>query len=328
MSVRYRSLLPQDVPSLVTQVSTHPILGARYGSLIDDFGEAVSCSLGRNYEVACAFEEVDGSGTRFLGAGLAVFVTAAFLGEVKTTPRFWVGPELVNRILHGASPLLSDGDVRAANSGTGLNLLIWNLTIHPTDLNRAEVGVALNYAFFANFLGFQLAELLAQADCLEHMQGSRNGGCLYFDRARRCYGDFPEVNSCNFEDEPRNVGLERSSPYTLGNLWALFSCAAPQVGFSLSEQRMLSAAFKGRTDEDLSALLNISLTGVKKRWRSIYQRVAVTLPHVFDGQSAGQAWVLERGKERRRILLAYLRDHPEELRPVSRKLLRGYAARS
>jgi hypothetical protein len=55
---------------------------------------------------------------------------------------------------------------------------------------------------------------------------------------------------------------------------------------------------------------------VKNSWRSIYNRAISSLPEIFlDNAQA------KRGKEKKRRLLAYLRDHPEELRPVSRKLL-------
>ena len=321
MTIHYRSLLARDVPNLVAQVAAHPILGPLYRGAIDDFGLAVTRSLDRNYEIACAFEEVNGSRTKLLGAGLAVFVTTEFLREVKATPHLWVGPELVNRILRGANPLLSDNEVRDANSRTGLNLLVWHLTIHPNDLNRAEVGVALTNAFMANFLGFQLTEMHAQADCLEHLQGSRNAGCQYLDRVTGRYGDFPDLNHRNFGDVPHNFGIEQRSAYTLGFLWSLFCCAAPRIGFTSSEQRVLRSALLGGTDEDVSTLLRISLTAVKQHWRAIYARAAGTLPNLFIEQSTGGVPGAPRGKERRRRLLTYLREHPEELRPVSRKLL-------
>jgi hypothetical protein len=325
MGIRYRSLLPEDVPNLVSQVAVHPVLGSRYGPLIDDFGAALLRSLGRNYEIACAFEEVDGSRARLLGAGLAGFVTAEFLREVKTRPGFWVGPELVKRILSDANPLLSDNEVRDANSRRELNLLVWHTAIHPNDLNRPEVGVTAADAFFSNFLGFQVTEMLTQADSFEHLQGSRNLGCCYFDRRSGCYGDFPDVNRGNFEREPHNIGLDRQSTYTLGHLWSLFCCPPAQIGLSSSEQRMLRLAFDGGTDEELCTRLHISLTAVKKYWRSIYDRTAEALPHLFADRPRQCISIRERGKERRRRILAYLRGHPEELRPVSRNLLRQSA---
>lgn len=321
MSVRYRSLVKEDVPSLVAQVAAHPVLGVRYGESIVDFGDAVARTLDRNYEIACAFEEVAGPRTRFLGAGLAAFVTPEFLRHVKTTPGLWVGPELVNRILRGPNPLLSDREVRDGNSTRDLNLVGWHFTIHPNDLNRPEVGVVVTDAFFATFIGFQITEMLSQADCLEHLQGSRNLGCQYFDPLVGRYGDFPEVNQPNFGDEPHNFGLERHSAYTLGVMWSLLCCPAPLIGFNSSEQRMLRTALEGGTDEDVAKRLNVSLTAVKKRWRGVYDVVEARLPHLFANRPSQEIMMRERGKERRRGLLSYLRDHPEELRPVSRKLL-------
>jgi hypothetical protein len=64
------------------------------------------------------------------------------------------------------------------------------------------------------------------------------------------------------------------------------------------------------------------LTAVKKRWSGIYDRAAASLQRLFADQPQHNISMTERGKERRRRLLAYLRGHPEELRPVSRKLLR------
>jgi hypothetical protein len=62
--------------------------------------------------------------------------------------------------------------------------------------------------------------------------------------------------------------------------------------------------------------LGISLSTVKNVWRSIYSRSAAQPPVLFP-KDAGWS---KRGKERRRRLLAYLREHPEELRPVSLKI--------
>jgi len=322
MTVRYRSLVKKDVPNLVAQVAAHPVLGPRYGPSLNDFGTALVRTLGRNYEIACAFDEVNASGARLLGAGLAGFVTAEFLQEVKSTLGLWVGPELVKRILHGTNPLLSDAEVRDANSRRELNLLVWHTVIHPNDLNRPEVGVTAANAFFYNFLGFQVTEMLGQADCFEQLQASRNLGCCYFDRRSGCYSDFPDVNQTNFEREPHNLGLDRQSTYTQGHLWSLFCCPPAQIGFSSSEQRLLRTALDGGTDEELSEELCISLTAVKKCWRGIYDRTAESLLHLFADPPQQNTSIPERGKERRRRLLTYLRDHPEELRPVSRKILR------
>jgi hypothetical protein len=53
-------------------------------------------------------------------------------------------------------------------------------------------------------------------------------------------------------------------------------------------------------------------------WLSIYDRVGQCAAELLvDGANPGAD--SKRGKEKRRRLLAYLQDHPEELRPVLRR---------
>lgn len=61
------------------------------------------------------------------------------------------------------------------------------------------------------------------------------------------------------------------------------------------------------SDSDATNRLHLSLDGVKKRWRSIYQKVDMIAPELLSGAESGSA--------RRRTLLHYLRHHLEELRP-------------
>jgi hypothetical protein len=309
----------------VERLAAHPILPRRYGNLLERFPFAVSRVLGQDALSAVVFEELRASAPRFVGVGMAVFVHDDFLREVKTTPSFWVAPELVKRIIGGRSPLLSNAEVRDANSTAGLNLVMWHDSSHPEDMTRAEVGTAAMNAFEESYRGFHLREVIAQAECLEHMRVMDNAGGLYFDPTRGSYGAFPPVDASNFCDEPRNVGMTRELALTHGASWVgtLFLYAAPQIGLSRGEQELLvSALTVGGTDEELSKNLKISLSAVKKAWRTIYDRFATCMPELVTDTSQLAAQTQGRGKQKKQRLLAYLRDHPEELRPISRKLLR------
>ena len=96
----------------------------------------------------------------------------------------------------------------------------------------------------------------------------------------------------------------------------------PQFGFSRGEQRLLLSALSGQTDMELSDELGTSLSPVKSTWRSIYNRVASRLPELVPDDSQTNPQNSDRGREKRRRLLTYLREHLEELRAVSQKLLR------
>jgi hypothetical protein len=324
MRVRYRTMQSRDVWACVEHLAAHPILGPRYGSEIKHLPSALFAVLGHDSLVAQVFEEVQGSTTRLLGAGLGVFVSDDFLRQIKTVPSFWVGPELVKRITSGKSPIVSDAEVRRANATVGLNLLVWHCTTHPEDFKRAELLTAVMTAFEQAYRGFQLRELVQQADCLEHLNGMCNAGALYFDSLHGSYGSFPEVNAHSFLDAPRNVGMTRDLVIARAGSWVglLFVYAPPRLGLSPSEQRLLHSAFSGGTDEELSDMLGISLFAVKKSWRAIYDQVAECLPELVPDRSEINGQTPSRGKQKKQRLLAYLREHPEELRPVSRKLLR------
>jgi len=79
---------------------------------------------------------------------------------------------------------------------------------------------------------------------------------------------------------------------------------------------LLLAALGGRTDEDITETLEISLSAVKKTRRSIYERVTAQSPGLIPDQ-VPEELTSERGKEKKQRLLAYLRERPEELRPAS-----------
>ena len=58
----------------------------------------------------------------------------------------------------------------------------------------------------------------------------------------------------------------------------------------------------------------VSVSAVKKTWRLVYARVAQRAPEVGLDVGDGES----RGREEKQRLLAYLREHPEELRPFAR----------
>jgi len=327
MGLTYRSLQSADIPICVKHFREHPVLAARYGNLIDLLPAALSQTFRDDYVAVNLFEETQGAATRYLGAGMAVFVSDSFLQEAKTTPFFWVGPELVKRMAAGNSPLLSEEEIRDANSAAALNLMVWHNSCHPEDLRRMDLAVLIMNSFEKTFHGFRLREVFSQSDCLEQFHGARAAGGLYFDLEQGCYGAFPEIDESNFYDEPRNLGTTRELAPLHGATWinTLFVFGPPQFGFSRSEQRQLTCALAGgETDEELGAALGISVSAVKKNWRSVYDRVASRSPRLLPDNFPMQQWEVEtRGKQKKQRLLAYLREHPEELRPFSQRLFQS-----
>jgi hypothetical protein len=93
----------------------------------------------------------------------------------------------------------------------------------------------------------------------------------------------------------------------------------PRFGFRSGEREILQAALKGETDAGTARLLGLSLAAVKKRWQGLFNRVEGVDPDLLAEVSTEKSPPLEGrgGQHRRRRLLHYLRDHPEEWRAPS-----------
>jgi len=113
-------------------------------------------------------------------------------------------------------------------------------------------------------------------------------------------------------------GLTRELALSRVGTWAssLFAYETPQCGFRRSEQRLLLAALRGETDQELACRLGISLSTVKKSWLSIYEQISNHLP-MFSFRPFCRARGRRTRERKKQRLLAYLRKHPEELRPAA-----------
>jgi hypothetical protein len=87
----------------------------------------------------------------------------------------------------------------------------------------------------------------------------------------------------------------------------------PRFRLSASQRRLLWQALFDDSDEALMQALDVSVHGLKKLWRGIYDRIGDVEPDFF-GEASGDDDG-KRGPEKRRQVLAYVRQRPEELRP-------------
>jgi hypothetical protein len=321
MTIRWRPMQPRDVPECAEIVAAHPVIGPRYGSTLPKLRPAWSRILGSEAVIMVVFEEIKGTRSTICGAGVAVFVHDEFLDELKMRP-FWIGPELAKRIVGGASPILSDNQFRKANSSCGLNHVTWEGIVRPDFEENSELRRKLANALIMEQRGLFLNEAIAnQMDSVERLRWTLEVGALVWDPQAASYVNRAAKDPHKFVKNPHIVGISREAEARRPGTWvgAIFEYSPPRCGFSFSEQRLLSAALAGATDQELSSNLAISISTVKKNWISIYKRAAFSLPEIVPGDSSTADGTAERGKEKRRYLLAYLREHPEELRPHSRK---------
>lgn len=87
----------------------------------------------------------------------------------------------------------------------------------------------------------------------------------------------------------------------------LMKFPAPRLGFTRAQQRLLELALLDMSDRQAAEHLELTEAAIKKRWRSIYERL--------ESNGGALAPTDLSGADRRRHLLQYLRQHLEELRP-------------
>ena len=328
MDLSYRPMRASDIAPCVALVRADPIVGPRYSPVIELLPAVWARLLGQESFQAVVFCTSDRKGTRIIGARFSTFVTDDFMRRLKTAPMVWIGPELVQRVSQGRSPLLSDQEVAKANSiCDGLNMVVLAGTLDRTHLPKLLDVYNKGYvSVLERSSGFCVKEFITQAESEEHLQAVLNTGHLLLCDQEKRYVEPRADQIRNLLHEPHIIGITRDlAPQRLG-AWVnqMFQYKQPYLHLNRGQQRLLMAAMNGATDIELAAQLNMSGAAVKKRWRDIYDRVHDRVPELFSAEESPES-SSKRGKAKKHRLLSYVREHPEELRPIIRKAARRIA---
>ena len=258
-------------------------------------------------------------GSRIVSFSATLFVADGFCGEAQSTLPPYLGAQVARHYLARALPVLNRKQAAEANARDGLNVMLCFGGLEHDGFSHEQVLAVRekqNEAFHLALNGYRMKEFLADPIGEETFAWMRDGGV----RLRRDYSNYFRKRRApvpKSSQRPWLVGLTKEEAFAHpgSHFGGLFVYTSPRFHFNRSEQRLLRHALMGETCEEEAASLFISPWTVKKRWHAIYERVAdvdrelLPLP-IADGPRA-----TARGAERRRHLLHYLRQHPEELRP-------------
>ncbi len=260
----------------------------------------------------------DGAPPSMAAFGLSGFIQDEWANSYLASPL----PHLALTALHSALPgasrpvFLSFDEIARGNSAEGLTLvpLFWlQQSYDPAD---PETHVLLAHGlqlFFQRHRGYRLARILK--DVPAHLSSA------HLDVGFREHHSFnagtplsfcPEVS---LEDDHfvyivTKAEAEGAWPgRTIGHL---FAYQPPRCGFTRHEQQVLARAADGLTDTQIAQHLGITIAAVSLRWRSIYNRVAEHAPSVLRYEESQDG---VRGQEKRRQVVSFVNEHPEELRP-------------
>ena len=319
MRLFHRPMRAGDVKKCAALLAWHAEERRRYGELIGKAYAAWLRMLREELMMGMVLEDLDCSPAKVISCGISLFVTNEFAAELKTPPLRWLGPEFTLRALRQDPCFLGPAAVRRANSHSGLNLVVWTGIVGPVAAQHYRpLALEIMKAFWENHMGYRLNEIIAQPNEMEPIRLTLNSGLALWDADGQTYLDSNELINDEFFQRPFLLGATAASALRrVGNRTSLFFCHnEPKIFFRPAEQRLLLAASRGFTDEEAADELMISRSAIKKTWRSIYERATWALPAKSFSSGASKHESGKRGPERKQWLLSYLREHPEELRPI------------
>lgn len=248
----------------------------------------------------------------------SIFVADSFCREACASVTPHLGEEVARRYLDQRLPVLERDAIAFLNGRAGVSVIVCYCARVADPLPAGWlllIREKLAEAFGMTYSGYNLKEILFAPLGEEALRWTLDAGL----RLRSDYAEFYEAHPRPDPAlRPWLVGMTRDEALAEygSRVSGLFVFTPARFSFTRAEQLVLRQSLAGDTDLEIASHLSISRWTVKKRWQSIYDRVDGIDDHLLPANSRNQERGA-RGAERRRHLLAYLRQHLEELRPLS-----------
>ena len=240
---------------------------------------------------------------RIVACGLGVFVSKAFADQEIQKPQPGLNSRIIAGISSGEQILLSSAQIGTGNAGEGIDFVNMYGTWREGIMNPGQLAEAqslLGTSFIEHFTGYRFNRVLKEATGQAQITLARATGTY------RIVAEFPKSESALVVVTPESV---RTAPYSVAA--RMYRYQPPVLRLRPAEQRLLAAALAGKTDAELSAELELSIEAIKKRWMSVFARIEEFKPEILSTAEIGDG----RGPQKRHRVVAYIRTHPEELRP-------------
>ena len=256
-----------------------------------------------SFEGAVFEANTPGSRRRIVGFGSSTFVSASFADDEVENPRPGLNARIVASIVNQHPVLLDYEQLRHANTHGQLQVVVLTSVWEPSlsDAEFSEGHVLMPSVFMRHYIGYQISRILYEA--IGEVEVKIHSATMV-SRFVSKYGD-DRALACITRESAFSVTGSSVSP--------LFVDRRPVLCLTEADQRLLHAAIDGLTDEELARHLNLHIGAVKKRWARIFTHLSTTLPEISESRDGSEC--ATRGKQKRHHVLAFVREHPEELRP-------------
>lgn len=252
--------------------------------------------------------EIPGFGRRIVGFGSSTFVASWFANDEVDNPRPGLNARIVASIVNQQPVLLDYQQLRDANTYGQLQVALLTSVWEP-DLSEVEFGEGLALmpsVFVRHYIGYRVFRILYEA--IGNIEMNIHSSTTVYRFVRK------------YSEDRALACITRESAFSLtgSTISPLFVDRSPVLCLTEADQRFLRAAVDGLTDEELARFLNLHISSVKKRWARIFTHVSAVRPEIFGEQRDGTN-DQTRGRQKRHHVLAFVREHPEELRPFDNR---------
>src|ERR1700722_3269506 len=264
--------------------------------------------------IASLVEKITPGSSEIVGFGLAVFVTSTFADATLANPQPGLNACIIESIDAGKSVIPPYRYLQAANASATLDHVVMYSSEKPGSLNSNELGLVRNQlarVYMDSFVGYRLRRMLyeivdeAEFEKLKGYRGIRivqrlstpnlpGTPVLWIGNRALC-----EATAESFSDDPASVAAR---PFIERN--------APILDFTPSQKRLLAVALRGAETTELADALCRTPAAIKRTWTGIFEKFVRHYPALLP-TSEGSL----RGQQKRHKAMAYIREHPEEIRP-------------
>lgn len=316
MFLKYRPVRVQDLPECSSCIRDSFIYDDNARAELMHLWRELICTGAAN--AAVMEDQFAPPGQRITWFCLKVFIEDDYAEYLRKEAPPFVGAQVLRSWRKGRSPLMTAAQVQHANSTEGVNILVLNsgaprhMMTGDNLTMLAERVVDFSWYFSS---GYRCKEMFEEFYDDFTCQWAQNAGFRLRTAYSRYYESHPEERRPEGERPYLYSVTAAEAHESAGTLASLiFRWKQPLFFFRPIEQELLLEALLGETDEDLARSLGVAMVTVRKRWDSIYDRVAAIRPAVLSSEWPSQSTC--RSHEKKRRLLSYLRQHIEELRPI------------
>jgi hypothetical protein len=264
--------------------------------------------------IASLVEKITPGASEIVGFGLAVFVSSSFADATLANPQPGLNTRIIESIDAGKSVVPPYRYLQTANTSATLDHVIMYSSEKASILDSKELGLVRNHlarAYVDSFVGYRLRRMLYEIvdeyefEKLKGYRGIRIVKRLSMPNLPGVPAPWTgnralcEATAESFSDDPASVAARLFLDRT-----------APILEFTPSQKRLLAAALRGAENADLAHGLCRTPAAVKRTWTGIFEKCARHYPALLPTTEGAL-----RGQQKRHKVMAYIREHPEELRP-------------